>query len=191
MRPPTQAIARLVSLRPEEVRLVDELWEPLGLSRGEDFLRAGATSRYVGYLEAGCLHYHVDVDGDARTYAFALEGDFVGNYESFLAGAPSARAITALEDSRLWRLSAAGLARLYDEVDAGERFGRLVVEAVFLATLGQLTSFYTDDPEARYRRLVRDQPAVVQRVPQYVIASYIGVRPQSLSRIRRRLAGGS
>ena len=189
MLPPTQAIVALVPLTPAERLLVDELWDPLELGRGEAFLRAPEVSRHVGFLEAGCLHYHVLVDGEPRTYAFAQAGDFVGDYESFLAGRPSDKTIEALEPSRLWRISRDGLHRLYAEVAAGERFGRLAIERVFVGLLAQLTSFYVDGPEARYDQLLRDYPDLVQRVPQYVIAAYVGIRPQSLSRIRRRRSG--
>ena len=78
------------------------------------------------------------------------------------------------------------LQRFYREVRQGERFGRLMAEALFVDVLRQLTSFYEDTPEQRYARFVRIYSDLQQRVPQYYIASYVGVKPQSLSRIRGR-----
>ncbi|GAB3635194.1 hypothetical protein GCM10027422_07840 [Hymenobacter arcticus] len=70
----------------------------------------------------------------------------------------------------------------------GERFGRLVAEALFVNVLRQLTSFYEETPEQRYARFLATYPDLQQRIPQYYIASYVGVKPQSLSRIRGRAA---
>ena len=70
----------------------------------------------------------------------------------------------------------------------GERFGRLVTEQVFIQTLQDLTSFYTDGPEYRYERFIKKHPDLQQRISQYHIASYVGVKPQSLSRIRKRIS---
>ena len=69
----------------------------------------------------------------------------------------------------------------------GERFGRIVIENVFLQLLGALTSLYTDSPEQRYKKLLNEHHDLLQRVSQYHIASYVGVKPQSLSRIRKRI----
>ena len=78
------------------------------------------------------------------------------------------------------------LQRFYKQVDLGERFGRLIAEEIFVDSLEQLASFYQDKPATRYQNFVRRFPQLVQRIPQYYIASYVGIEPQSLSRIRRR-----
>jgi len=79
------------------------------------------------------------------------------------------------------------LQRLYSEVREGDRLGRLVIEYVFLTSMEQLKSFYTDSPATRYEQFVSSDPDLAQRIPQYYIASYVGIKPQSLSRIRKRL----
>jgi len=97
--------------------------------------------------------------------------------------------IQALEDCVAWLISFDGLQQFYKEVEYGERFGRLGLEAVYVNVIAQIASIYTDTPEIRYKNFLRNYPAIVQRVPQYYIASYVGVKPQSLSRIRKRLSG--
>ena len=77
----------------------------------------------------------------------------------------------------------------YREVEYGERFGRQGIEQVFLNAISQVTSFYADTPEVRYSKFLSDFRDIVQRIPQYYIASYVGIKPQSLSRIRKRIAG--
>ncbi|WP_343667933.1 hypothetical protein [Chitinophaga sp.] len=79
------------------------------------------------------------------------------------------------------------LQKFYQEVRYGERFGRLAIEQVFTTVLQQIASMYTDKPVVRYQKFMQAYFDISQRIPQYYIASYVGVKPQSLSRIRKRL----
>jgi CRP-like cAMP-binding protein len=89
-----------------------------------------------------------------------------------------------------WSLShPPALQRLFTELTYGERFGRVVIEQIFVKTIGQLVSLYTDSPEVRYQAFLDEYPTLSARITQYHIASYVGVKPQSLSRIRARWAG--
>jgi CRP-like cAMP-binding protein len=100
---------------------------------------------------------------------------------------PSNTSIQAIEDTTLQVISYPDLQRMYSEVSDGEKLGRLAIENVFLTSLDQLKSFYKDSPAERYQQFLRSYPDLAQRVPQYYIASYVGIKPQSLSRIRKRL----
>ena len=77
----------------------------------------------------------------------------------------------------------------YERVKYGERFGRLALEDVYLSLIYQVNSLYNDPPELRYQIFLSRFPDTGQRIPQYYIASYIGIKPQSLSRIRKRMSG--
>lgn len=145
--------------------------------------------RNIFFIESGLVRYYVDKEGEDQTNYFNKEGEFVCVYTSFLPQRPSAISIQALEDCVVWLISFDGIQQFYKEVEYGERFGRLAIEAVYLNAIAQIASLYTDTPEIRYQNFLRNYPAIVQRVPQYYIASYVGVKPQSLSRIRKRLAG--
>ena len=101
---------------------------------------------------------------------------------------PSNKNIQALEDTTLYIVSRDGLQQIYKELQEGERLGRLAIEQVFVTVLRQLSSFYKDAPEIRYQRFLETFSDISQRVPQYYIASYVGIKPQSLSRIRKRMA---
>jgi len=76
----------------------------------------------------------------------------------------------------------------YKSISEGERFGRLVIGQVFIEILQDLSSFYIDTPEHRYEKFVKKHSDLQQRISQYHIASYVGVKPQSLSRIRKRIS---
>jgi len=121
---------------------------------------------------------------------FSRENEFVCNYPSFLPQIPSDKNIQATEETTLYIISYENLQRFYRELKEGEKFGRLAIEQVFLSAIQQLDSLYTDPPVQRYQRFLSVYPDLVQRIPQYFIASYVGIKPQSLSRIRKRMTGG-
>jgi CRP-like cAMP-binding protein len=178
-----------VPLTPAEEDLIAHLFVAEELPKGGFFLRQGEVSRKVAFIVEGVFHNFRNRDGQEHTFYFGREQEFIGDYSSFLPAKPAVHAIQALEPARLLSISYDNLQRLYREVHAGERFGRLVAEMLFVDVLGQLTSFYEETPEERYARFVRTYPDLQRRVPQYYIASYVGVKPQSLSRIRSRALG--
>ncbi len=182
-------IRSFITLAPAEEDLIRQWFVAEELPKGGFFLRAGEASRKIGFVLQGVFHNFRSRDGQEHTFYFGREQEFIGDYSSFLPARPAAHAIQALEPARLLTISYDNLQRLYREVREGERFGRLVAEYLFVDVLRQLTSFYEETPEERYARFVRTYPDLQQRVPQYYIASYVGVKPQSLSRIRARAAG--
>lgn len=182
------AVRRLIALAPAEEDLLRQWFVPEAVAKGDFFLRPGEVSRKIGFVLQGVFHNFQSRDGQALTYYFGREQEFIGDYESFLPARPATHGIQALEDARLLTISHDNLQRLYREVREGERLGRLIAEALFVDVLRQLTSFYEETPEQRYARFVSTYPDLQQRIPQYYIASYVGVQPQSLSRIRGRAA---
>jgi len=184
-----EKIRQIVPLTETDILLIGTLFQPWLLKKGDYFVQQGQVCQYVGFIQAGLIRYFVNQDGDEKIYSFGLENDFVCDYESFLPQRPCRRAIQAIEDSHVLVISAASLQRLFAELTHGERFGRVVIEQIFVKTIGQLVSLYTDSPEGRYQAFLDEYPTLSTRITQYHIASYVGVKPQSLSRIRARWAG--
>lgn len=181
-------ITKLIQITADEEAILSALFKPLKLKSGEYFLEEGQLCRYVGFIEEGLVRYHMNDNGNQKTLYFNKEGEFVSNYQSFLPHEPSNTSIQAIEDTAMQVINYADLQRLYSSVSEGEKLGRLAIEYVFLSSLGQLKSFYKDSPTERYQQFLQSYPDLVQRIPQYHIASYVGIKPQSLSRIRRKLA---
>jgi CRP-like cAMP-binding protein len=179
-------IKSIIDLNPKEVECIKLLWKERFIKKGDFFLAEGQICRQVGFIGNGLMRYYINHEGEDKTYAFAQENNFVCNNESFIPQVPSTKIIQALEDCEILQISHDDLEIFYKSIRHGERFGRLVIEQVFIKTLQDFTSFYTDPPELRYEKFINTHPDLQQRIPQYHIASYVGVKPQSLSRIRKR-----
>ena len=179
-------IRQIIQVSESEEQILQKLFAEKQFSKGDHFLVENQICRSLGLIQYGLVRYYVNVNGEDKTYYFGKEGDFLCDYESFLPQKPSNKNIQVLEDSSLYIISYQGLQDIYDRLKQGDRFGRLGIEQVFVNILQQLTSFYNDPPELRYERFLENYPDISQRIPQYYIASYIGIKPQSLSRIRNR-----
>jgi CRP-like cAMP-binding protein len=183
------AIRSYVPLSSADEEVVHKLFRKKVLSKGEYLLEAGNVCRYVAFIETGLVRYYVMDEKEEKTNYFNKEDDFVCDYMSFLPQAASFVSIQALEDSTLYVINHTDLQTFYRDVEHGERFGRLGIEYVFVQAINQIRSLYTEPPEVRYQKFIANYPDIGQRIPQYYIASYVGVKPQSLSRIRNRMAG--
>lgn len=183
------AIEYFIRLDDTEKEFISSLAVSKTYAKGDFFLRAGQVCREVGFIEKGLIRYCGAKDnGEEITLHFGKENEFTCNYQSFLNQSASQRGIQCLEPSEILVISYHNLQRLYEEVREGQKFGRLVCEYLYLQTLNQISSMYIDEPEQRYLNFVNDYPDLQQRIPQYYISSFVGVKPPSLSRIRKRLS---
>jgi CRP-like cAMP-binding protein len=183
-------ITLYVNLNDADVALIKTLFTEKKLGRGERFLSAGEVCQQLGYITQGIVYYGVNTDGKEAIHNFASEGTFVSNYDSLINRVVSVKDIVALEDTTMLVITAQQLERFYAGINEGERFGRLLMEEVHTNAIKQILSFYNSDPETRYMQFIHQHSDLVQRIPQYYIASYVGIKPQSLSRIRKRMAVG-
>jgi CRP-like cAMP-binding protein len=182
------SIQSLIDLDSKEKDSIELFFKERSIKKGDLFLAEGQVCKHVGFIMKGLIRYYINHDGEDKTYAFAQENHFICNNESFIPQTPSTKIIQALEDCEILQISYEDLQVFYKSIRQGERFGRLVIEQVFIQTLQDLSSFYTDTPEYRYEKFLKKHPDLQQRISQYHIASYVGVKPQSLSRIRKRIS---
>lgn len=179
---------QLAPISPSEELFVKERFSGRSVPAKSFLMRGGEIAKEIYFVVKGCVRIAIPVaDGNDITCYFASENEFASNYESFLSGKPSPYEIQALEDCELLAIDRMGLQEIYAHTSNGERIGRLIAEWLFVDAMTRLTSFYTETPEDRYRQFLRERPHLVNRVPQHYIAEFIGVRPQSLSRIKRRV----
>lgn len=180
-------INQISKLEDSEIELVKESFNPLRLNKGEFFLESGKINRQVAYLNKGLVRYFVYKDGEESTFEFTKEGDFIADYQSFNNKTISVQNIQAIEECELLTINHDNLQNIFKTVKNGNLIGRLVIEHRFGIMVNQLLAIYMQSHEERYHGFVKNYSDLNQRIPQYLVASYVGVKPESLSRIRKRL----
>ena len=172
----------------EELEFVLGYFERKVFSKRSVVIPAGQVADEVYFVVKGCLRLYYMKDGVDRTTYFFTEHMFAGTYDSFLSRRPSLIAMEALEDTEVLALSHASLQELYQRFPKMNEFVRRSIEDRFVGLHDLFTAYLLNSPEERYLALLKERPELIQRVPQHHIASFIGVTPVSLSRIRARIA---
>lgn len=175
------------------LRLTDEEWADFAACLKKEshekktfLLRQGEVCDYIAFIGTGIYRFFYVREGEEKITAFFFPGDFVTNYRSFLTGKPSEHFIESLKPTLVYKVNKADLLALYDKHKNMERLGRLIAENLYLTVTRRLDSFLHDNPENRYQELIHRNSKLLQEVPQYMLASYLGVKPETLSRIRTR-----
>jgi CRP/FNR family transcriptional regulator, anaerobic regulatory protein len=139
------------------------------------------------FIQKGLLVSYKTLDsGDIQVVRFAKENFWIGDLNSFLTGSKALFTIEALESSELWSLTRTDWENAMRKSPAFETYFRILVQTAYANVLVQLSDIYSQDAKAKYNRLREQYPDLLQRAPQYLIASYLGILPSSLSRIRNR-----
>jgi len=179
-------MSQFTSLQPEDFQIMMQKCSSLKLKKNELWEKEGAIGKHMGFVNKGILRQYYLKDGKEFTQTFYAEGEFVGNYISYMTKTPSNTTIQALEDCELLIMTYDDLQKLYDEIPRMDRFGRLYAEKLIVELYTKSSAFLKDSPEERYAQLLKDKPDIHARVKQYYIAQYLGIQPESLSRIRKR-----
>jgi CRP-like cAMP-binding protein len=178
-----------VPLTEAEWELVKSYLTVKKLRKKQYLLQEGEVAKTVAFVEKGAMRlYRVTEDGSEHTVQFALEGSFITDLYSFLTSEPSAYCIDAIEDSELVLITR----QASDEL---RRISTKYQELIFQATSEayvqlehRITSTISLSLEERYQELTEQYPDIILRVPQHMIASYMGLTPETLSRVRKRMS---
>ncbi|MEW2920639.1 Crp/Fnr family transcriptional regulator [Muricauda sp. ANG21] len=157
-------------------------------SKKEILLEVGKTEKYLSFIENGIVRLYVPKEDGELTFAFVFQGGFVSAYDSFLTQSPSTYVVETVTDTVLWRLTYQDLQTVYKETDIGNFIGRKASEELFLKKSQRELSLLQDSAEERYLKLFTERPEIIQQIPLKYVASYIGITPQALSRIRSRIS---
>ncbi len=171
----------------DEAEDMDRLVPIRTFKKGTVLLKAGQVATDAYFCVKGCVHMYYDVDGDERTTEFYTEGQAVASLYSFINQVPANHFLACVEDCTLVVWSYAAEKEIFGKYPHLESSCRVSVESDFGEHQEKLADFITKSPEQRYMVLMENRPELLQRVPQYLLASYLGVTPESLSRIRKRI----
>jgi CRP-like cAMP-binding protein len=183
-----QSITQKVPFSKDELELIKNYLTPKKLRKKQYLLQEGDVCKFTAFVERGTLRsYTIDEKGAERIMQFALEGWTISDLYSFLTGEAATYNIDALEDAELVLISKSAHEALLKELPKYETYIRLQVTGAYIAMQRRLTSIISLPLEERYASFVAQYPDIVQRVPQHMIASYMGLTPETLSRVRKKM----
>ena len=176
-----------VPLTGEELKLIDRYFEVMELQKKELLLQHGTICTFIGFIASGTIrHFHVK-DGIEKTCDISFENTWVTDFESFNNTSPCIMNLQAMEPTTVLLIKKENLVKLYQQCSKYETFGRLMAEQVAQRATEIAMSLSSEKPEERFQNLLKKQSNLFQRVPQKYIANFLGISPESLSRIRNRI----
>jgi CRP-like cAMP-binding protein len=177
-----------IELTDEEQEIIKSYLTPKKLRKKQYLLQAGDVCKTIAFVEKGALRaYSTDEKGNEHIIQFAIEGWTISDLYSFMTGEPATYHIDALEDSELVLITKSAQDEILKQVPKYETYTRLQLTGAYLAMQKRLTSIISLPLEERYLDFLKTYQDIAQRVPQHMIASYMGLKPETLSRVRRKL----
>lgn len=178
-------LTRFISLTEEESNAVLSLFAFRKFRKHQYILQEGNIIRHETFITNGLTRtYEVDEKGQEHVVQFGLEDWWVGDLYSFLTETPSRYNIDCLEDTTALQITKPNLETLYQKVPKLERHFRIMIQNAYIASVQRISSTLAKDAAERYNEFIEKYPHIEQRVPNHQIASFLGITPQSLSRIR-------
>jgi CRP-like cAMP-binding protein len=181
-----ETIAGGMTLSAEQIAFIKALWIPRQFQKGQFFQRAGEVTTHGGFVVRGCFRtYLIDARGSESIVHFSPERSFIGDITSAVTAQPTPYAVDAIEPSVLLAIDHASFNRMLDQIPAIARGYRLGLERSQGAQHRRIAMSLSASAEERYEDFIARHPALAARVPQRMLASYLGITPETLSRIRR------
>ena len=178
---------RIVKLKESEWEFIAAHFVKRIFRKNEIITRRGETENYLSFIERGIVRFYIPDDENELTFNFSFDKEFTCAYDSFLTQEPSGYELQALTDTIIWQISYNDLQQVYAQTKVGNYLGRFASEKLFLAKSKRELSLLKCNAKDRYLQLFKEQPQVLKYIPLKYVASYIGITPQGLSRIRRQI----
>lgn len=177
------------TLTEEEYELLSQYTFRKSLDKKVTIVESHKTCRYVYFiLKGSCYSYYINAEGEKHAVQFAIEGHWITDQYSFFSGRPGIYTIETLEQTEVLVINRENFEEICKVSHLFEHFFRILMQNAFVALQYRLIKTNSEDAEHRYLEFVALYPHFAQRIPQYLIASYLGIKPQSLSRIRKELS---
>ncbi len=179
---------QLVAFTPNELAMVDTCFLAKQVKKGGLLLEEGHICDFITFIDQGIIRHFHTKEGVEKTCDLSFPDTFITEFTSFTKGVPSRYAFQALNDCDVLFVKKADLLNLYEQCPKYETIGRLVAESVAQRATEIAMSLSSEKPEERYKKLMLKHPDLFQQVQQKYIANFLGISPESLSRIRKRVA---
>jgi len=177
-----------VKLSDDDIQFCTQFYKRKSLEKGDLIIKPDQYVKHWYFIDSGCVCFYMIKDGKEKVIEFFMEGDFFTDIYAYLQEAPSNSYVKATEDTVIYAASKTDVQKTFDYSHKIERIGRLSMQDTVVKTFRRLAHLNNLSNEERYLRLLEKKPSLFQRVPQYLIASYLGLTPVGLSKIRRRLS---
>ena len=185
----TENIHQIVSLTTEEKAIIEKAYGSLEISKGDYFVKQGMICEQVGFVLSGKMRtYYMDESGNEITCYFVSPENFISSFTSFLTNTPANENISALEDTVLRVISKDELEALCLSVPKMQILRRVIAENLFITMEKRILMLQSQSAHERYEKMLRENPDIILSVPLQYTASFLGITPQHLSRIRKELA---
>jgi CRP-like cAMP-binding protein len=184
------AVAQFITFTDEQWELFSAHLYTRRIKKRQLFIAAGKTCTEVGFVFSGSFRTFIDRGDMEISNYFSFEGELISSYKSFLRQEASRVNIEAMEDATILCFTHDSIHTLVNDERIAlkmERFGRMIAEYLICCYEDRVLTFVTKTPEERYLELLSQQPAILQKIPQYYLANFLGITPVSLSRIRKRI----
>jgi len=178
-----------ISLDSDEWKQVQKAWVLRNLRKKEFLFQYGDICDFIAFVNRGCLRYFSVFDAGDAIYHFFLEDSFAWDMDSFLLRQPTQRNIQAIEPTELLVLSLDSSIQLEQEIPSWQKFRLAITENAYHCVRHHAEFLLLESVEVRYLKLAEEHPDLLERVPLHMIAAYIGITPETLSRMRRKLNG--
>lgn len=170
----------------EELRVIQSQFRYAEFKKGEYLVQEGDICTELGFIIEGYFRVFIVKDVDENTVHIAGNNDFIASFSSFISRSPSFEYVQALTNAKVLMLSKEGLETLYNTSPKIERLGRVIIESLFVRKENRVIDFIRNSAQERYEGLIQNDPELINNVPLHYIASYLGVKPETLSRIRAK-----
>lgn len=182
-------ISRFIQLTPEEEKIFVSHLHVKRVKKKQYIVQPGFVCKYRSYIIQGALRAYLSCnDGQEYTIGLAIEDWWIGDYVSYLNQEPATQFVEAVEDSIIIQLGYEDEQQLYEEIPKFERFFRIMAQRSGVALQKRMLWNLSKTAEERYEKFIAFYPLFLQRFPQYIIASYLGMTTQFLSKIRHQKA---
>ncbi|WPO78884.1 Crp/Fnr family transcriptional regulator [Flavobacterium sp. KACC 22761] len=183
-------ITSFVPMSDEEYDLMLPIINRIEVKKDTDLLQQGEICRHIYFIESGFFRmFYVDYRGNEINSRFAKPNDFLVDFASFITQRMAHYSCRAMEDSKVIALEYAAVEKLYNSCPNWSKFGRLIAEYAYLIIIERQEMLHFQTPEERYKTILKKEPYLFQMISQNQLSSYIGIKPESLSRLRKRMIG--